>query len=368
MEDTALASDTQTTATPVRHSRWGLFLPVILLMLLVAGWSAFWFVARARTTDALASWAAREAEHGRHWTCPNQSVGGFPFRFELSCDNPTFAGTTPRGPVEGSLKRFLAVAQIYRPSHIIVEAQGPLAVRTPQTGESLELGWSNLDASILVPGGKLSQVSLVVAAPAMRAETAAGEPLVVIGETLEAHLRPSPSHAEADRAVDIVAKLGKATVPPLDDLLGTSDPADLEFQATVTRTDAFGIKTRIEELEDWRAAGGRLDVALLGVAKGPQRIAARGQLGLDDLHRPQGRIDAQVAGVEDLLRRFGIGGRNGLAGLLAGGLEILGGKAPQKAAPSAGGAPQLTALPPIRLENGRVMLGPIPLAGLRPLY
>ncbi|MDJ1157441.1 DUF2125 domain-containing protein [Chelatococcus sp. SYSU_G07232] len=364
-------ADIETTARTRRHSRWGLFLPFILLVLIAAGWSAFWFVARERTTAALDQWVAREAEHGRRWTCPARTVGGFPFRFELTCDNPSFSGTTAQGPVEGSLKRFLAVAQVYRPNHVIAEAEGPLVVRAVGDGRSLELNWRSLDASIILPGGRLERASLVIEAPALRATLAAdNDALVSFASRLEAHLRRDPARPEGDKAYDVAVSLNQAVVPPLDDFLGSSEAADLDARAVVTQAEAFGVRPRAEELEAWRLAGGRLELSSVTLVKGATRIEARGTLGLDEQHRPSGQVDAAVAGLDGLLARFGIKVRGDLSGLITGGLERLAGRQP---APLAGdgavkAGPKLTSLPPVRIDNGRITVGPFPVGRVGPLY
>ena len=115
-----------------RRRRWGLYLPYIVLLVLAAGWSGFWFVARDRAAATLDRVLAREAERGRVWTCPNRTIAGFPFRFELTCELPTFAGNTLRGPIEGRVTRLLALAQIYDPDLVIIRLEGPLTLRAAQ--------------------------------------------------------------------------------------------------------------------------------------------------------------------------------------------------------------------------------------------
>ena len=55
-----------------------------------------------------------------------------------------------------------------------------------------------------------------------------------------------------------------------------------------------------------RLAGGKVQVSKLVLSQGPRRLDATGILGLDDLHRAQGRLDVTVAGVDDLLQQFGL--------------------------------------------------------------
>ena len=43
-----------------------------------------------RKADGLDAWLADEAAAGRQWTCADRSVGGYPFRLEVSCRTLTF--------------------------------------------------------------------------------------------------------------------------------------------------------------------------------------------------------------------------------------------------------------------------------------
>jgi len=128
------------------------------------------------------------------------------------------------------------------------------------------------------------------------------------------------------------------------------------------------------ELEKWRQAGGVLEVAALSLAKGDQRVQAKGAIALDDAHRPAGQIDLRAAGVDALIgtvvgQRFG-SKEGALVGQLVGGLLGLGrGRAQPDQAPQ-GSGPPLKALPPLKLVDGQVLFSgfPIPNVRLAPLY
>ena len=70
-----------------RRSRFGLFFMPVLVLILAVGWTGFWFYAASRIGDALDRWRANEAKSGRLYDCNKQSVGGFPFRFEVHCSD-----------------------------------------------------------------------------------------------------------------------------------------------------------------------------------------------------------------------------------------------------------------------------------------
>src|SRR6185437_2528114 len=105
------SNDVSTT----RRNRFWLYAPFTLLILIAIAWSAGWFVVRDRAVAAIDRFLAVEAAAGRQWTCADRSVSGYPFRIEVSCETVTVR----RGPVTASAGRLLAVAQVYKPRHII---------------------------------------------------------------------------------------------------------------------------------------------------------------------------------------------------------------------------------------------------------
>ena len=69
-----------------RHSRFWLYTPFILLLLVAIGWSVAWWVIRDRRPTSLDAWLGRR-RRGRDGNGPARTVRsrGYPFRFELSC-------------------------------------------------------------------------------------------------------------------------------------------------------------------------------------------------------------------------------------------------------------------------------------------
>ena len=108
----------------VRRSRFWLYTPFVLLLLLAVAWSVAWFVIRSRTAEALDGWVAAEARAGREWTCGNRTIVGYPFRIEIVCDTLDLK----RGAVTAAFGRTEAVAQVYQPRRVILEVAGPLRV------------------------------------------------------------------------------------------------------------------------------------------------------------------------------------------------------------------------------------------------
>ena len=79
------------TPAPRRRSLWRLFIMPALLVVAAAAWSAFWFYAASEVGVRADAWAAQEAKSGRVYACGKREVAGFPFRFEVRCDDASVA-------------------------------------------------------------------------------------------------------------------------------------------------------------------------------------------------------------------------------------------------------------------------------------
>src|SRR5947207_1778507 len=95
---------------PVRRRRlWPIVVPVVLVVALAILWSGLWFYAASAAESTIASVRAREAKAGRIFACGTQTIGGFPFRFEVRCAGPTIELHDTAQPLALSFGELLAV-------------------------------------------------------------------------------------------------------------------------------------------------------------------------------------------------------------------------------------------------------------------
>jgi hypothetical protein len=339
-----------------RHSRFWLYTPFVLLLLVAVAWTVAWFVIQDRVNDGLDRWLAAEGQAGRQWTCQDRSVGGYPFRIEVTCA----ALRLQRGEVSASLGRVQSVAQVYQPRHVITEVGGPLRLTDGRI--TVQGTWQLLEASVRGSSTGVQRASLVAEAPNLQVTGAAPTEIGLSSQRLEAHVRPNP-RGQQDGAYDAAISILQARIPGLDALLGGAEPANLQLDVTATRAEGFRGRPVLDEVERWREADGRLKILLASLAKGPRRMEAKGELRLDEQHRPAGELTLAAAGIEGLIGNLTGGGVGGSV------LGALLGQGPRNP-PPAPGAPALSPLPPLRLDNGRVALGPFAVPNLRlpPLY
>lgn len=335
---------------PVKRkaSRFWLYGPTVLLALLAAGWSIGWFVLRGKAEAMIDTQLSREASRGRNWACPGRSIGGFPFRFEVSCATLSLN----QGPVSISVGPAKIITQVYDPRHVIIEAAGPMQATDGTV--TLNGQWKSLEASIGLRNKGFDRASLVSEQASF---TASGLP--EIGETSFAagatslHIRPAPDGAAED-AYDIAMGATDAIVPLLNSWLGDDQPLQLDSQLTLTRARSFAIRPFTAGLEFWRAQGGVLKLAKLDTRKGVRIFNLKGEIGLDDQHRVQASLQASQANYSDLMAQLTSSGQR---------------RALQPLPPEAAKNPVM-ALPPVYLIGGKVKIAmfDVPKLRLPPLY
>ena len=347
----------QASARPTaRQSRFWLYAPFVLLLLVALAWSVAWFVIRNQVEQGLQSMLANESRAGRQWTCQDRDVSGYPFRIVVTCSELA----VKRGPVSASLGRVQSIAQVYQPRHVITEVAGPLRATDGQV--TVDGSWRLLETSVRGSAAGFQRISLLAEEPRLTITGVAPNEIALASQGLEAHVRPNPTRVQAEGAYDGALTARQARLPGLDAWIGGAEATDLQLDLTATQVQGFQARPVVTEVERWRTAGGKLELLRLAASKGARRIEAKGEFGLDEMHRPMGRIQAAASGLDSLI--------NNLTGGQAGGnlLSALLGQAPRPQTPDA--AASLSPLPPLRLDNGRVLFGPFTVPNLRlpPLY
>jgi len=323
-----------------RVSRWKLFVPVGALLALFVALAGFWFWS-IRTADAqIDAWIAREAALGRNWTCPDRSLGGFPFRIEVRCKAPRFVRNDTG--LKGGLEGITAVAQIYNPTLMIIEADGPLKLEDGRGVYALD--WSLLRASLRGrPGERLDRLSMEGKDFALNWTDALGAARKASAAQGEFHIRRVVDRPADEHAYDIVTSLTGFALPALDPFTGGTGQAAFAFDGVLTHADPFAGVGFPAEIERWRAAGGKIQIKDLSLSKDASRLALNGELGLDDRARPQGALDIAMTGLDPAMKLFGI---------------------PPLRDPNGGKTTNLK----LRFDRGQIFLGPIPLGKTFPLY
>lgn len=360
-EDVESADQTPLSAPATSRLRrhWRLIL-VVSMAFVIVGWSILWLAVAQTTAGNFRDWLAQEQMLGHSWTCADRRLGGFPFRIEVSCDGPSFHGVIGAADVSGTLGALFAVANVYAPTSIAVAVHGPLAIESSD-GRRLRVAWTSLAVDLAFGAGGLDHARITAEDPQLQAEAPQLDDLTIDARRAEVNASADPGRPADEAAVDFSVKIDDGRSQALDRLFGDADPATIQADGIISHLDAASGGDLAEAAENWRQAGGAIDLTESLLRKGATEIGASGHLDLDAVHRPHGRIDAAGAGLEPVLARYGVpSGAIAIDGLLTG---LLGAASDQ-------GAHMAKPLRfPLRLENGRVLAGPVrtPLT-LPPLY
>jgi hypothetical protein len=333
---------------------------VVLLVFLASSWTLFWRFAAGQSEETITAWIDREKGFGRIWSCPARTIGGFPFAIEIACTKPRFDGVIFGRHFSGGLNDFHATALLFHPSVVTARLGSPFAVLSDDRTTNLELAWHGLE---LVLDGLPQNVWRVSISGHKLAWRGALQGLGAVTGRAHRLVADAMAHPDqTDRAYDFNVAVSAATLPDLDRFLGAALPTDIDAQGTVTKAIFDLAPTVAQNMETWRAAGGRLDLGEASLTHGDTKFTARGSLRLDDLHRVQGRLDTQSRGLEPFLLQLGVNPVLVSAGTLLSSL-ITG------APPSSADTPPETLVVPIGFDDGRLSIGPARTSiRLPPLY
>ncbi|MFZ1961088.1 MAG: DUF2125 domain-containing protein [Methylovirgula sp.] len=315
-----------------------------LVVFCALAWTVLWNLAAGQSEKTVEAWIAREKSFGRIWFCPERSIRGFPFAIEMICTKPRFDGIIFGRHFTGGLGGFRATAVVFHPTAVTAWLGAPFAVSAEDENTHLELAWDNLRIALDGLPQQIWHVRIHAEKLAWRGTSQEFGPLAGNAERLSGE---AANHATG-HAYDFDVKINAARLPDVDRLLSADLPADIAARGTVTQAGFDPQLTLPQNMDNWRAAGGRVDLAELNLTHGPTRFTAHGSLGLDDLHRVEGKLNTESYGLAPLLIRLGVNPMLVSAGTLLSGL--LNGT-------SSSSEPDALVLP-IGFEDGFLSVGP----------
>ena len=230
----------------------------IVLVLVVAGWSAAWLYASGEAGRQVDGWIKAEATQGRIWTCPNRAIGGYPLAIAIACSDPTFSGRGLGQVVDGSLAGLDADVSLLHPRTVAITLRAPFTYKTSAGETDITGTWSTLHVSL----GPL---------PAPRMLALAGTDVSVRGlfgqsgqqggaaAKLDTAFTFEPDPANPTLAFTVA--IDGMPIPSLDAVIGGSDPYSIALDGRLDRADVGDAKTPEDAMEQWRIAGGRIDLA-----------------------------------------------------------------------------------------------------------
>ena len=363
---------------------WRYISLLILIAALFGGWSWLWSYASGRAEVAIAGWRAREATAGRLYDCGSQSIGGYPFRIEVTCEHASALFNSNQPPVEIKATGILIAAQIYQPTLLISEFHGPLTIADPGQPPSIVVNWKLAQSSVRGTPAAPERVSLVLDKPVVDRISGGSQQNLLRAQRIEIHGRIAEGSAANRPVIEAMLRLDHASAPDL--LPAAVEPVDADITAVLRGLTDFSPKPWPVRFRAMQAAGGQIEITQARVQQGETIAVGSGSIALNPNGRLEGQLRLTVAGIEPFLQSIGaqqMVQSSPTVDKLAGALDRLapglGTVARQQAGANISAGINLlgeqTTLEgkravtlPLRFDDGRMFLGPIPIGNAPALF
>ncbi|MCF6302940.1 MAG: DUF2125 domain-containing protein [Devosiaceae bacterium] len=199
---------------------------LIFIIILIAGWTGAWFFAANKLkTEAMSFFSASE-QSDQIDNCQKFDVAGFPFRFDVTCTNFSFNQLD----MTVSLPELKATVLVYRPTHFLLFAEGPLSIDDSFSGSSREVQWDSLRASLRTSAWTLTRFSLQGENLSLY-DNLLGKTLIAATSLFEFHLLDDAGEKTTEanlHQLQALAKIKNATAPEFN-----INNANLDFEARI---------------------------------------------------------------------------------------------------------------------------------------
>jgi hypothetical protein len=294
-----------------RRPLWRLFIAPVLLLIVAAAWSAFWFYAASQVDVAADAWRAQEAKAGRIYDCARRSVAGYPFRLEVRCDGASVslvsqtagqAGT--QAPITAELGEILVVAQVYDPKLLIAEFTAPATISDRGQQPSIVVNWSKARSSVVGLPAVPQRASIVFDDPEVNRFNGSLQAPLARAKHVELHGRLAEGSVADHPVIETVLKIEGGSLQEVHPLLAA--PFDADVRTMLSGLKDFSPKPWPVRFREIQAAGGHVEIVQSRVQQGDVIAVGAGTLGLTANGRLDGELQMTVAGLEKVVPALGI--------------------------------------------------------------
>ncbi len=367
-----------------RRRIWRYISLLMLVAILFGGWSWLWRYAASKAEVTLDGWRAREAKAGRIYACGSQTIGGYPFRFEVDCQQASALFQSNQPPVELKTNGMLVASQIYDPTSLISEFRGPLTIAETGKAPNIVVNWKLFQSSLRGTPASPERASIVLDRPAADRISGTSQQSILRAKHIEIHGRIVEGSAAYRPVIEMALQLDHAAAPDLH--AATAEPVDADIIAVLRGLNDFAPKPWPERLRELQAAGGGIEVTRARVQQGETIAVGNGVLSLNANGRLEGQLRVTVVGVEAFLNSIGAQQMvqasptvEKLSGALDRLVPGLGAAARQQAGANISAGINLlgeqgilegkrAVTVPLHFNDGAVFLGPIPIGNTPALF
>lgn len=279
--------------------RLGLFLPFALLLLAVGGHAVYWVMVAGGVDQRAKAWISAQERAGYEIEHQGLNVRGYPFRFSVRVAAPVIGAPASDGGWRAEFQRLDATAQFYNLDHWIVTLGSPARLATQVDGEAA-VYLLNADAariSLAASSGTTTRVGADLDGFTLSTESGPAALVERVGQVrLSGFLDEQDRLSFALEALDV--QLAQSQLEP--EVISA-------FGSTAQRVRLSGALTHWSTLIAavdpyvWTGDGGRLEIAGAQLVWGPADINGSGEITLDPLMRPTGRLSLVVTDPDTLI-------------------------------------------------------------------
>jgi hypothetical protein len=319
---------------------------VVLLLVLLGGYSAFWLITAGRIRDGFVQWAQSAQARKFELTWRELRVGGFPFRFLVVIDSARLRDNALRPAPELRIPVLSAAARPWRLAVWQLAARDGFAAdfAAAHGGPDLKFAARTAHGTVMLDADGAAKLWLSLEAPGgeagARLRSDYGNAWILL---------PSKApRTHTDPSLGLALDLHRVAAPLAPGGLG-GDIDELAFAVTFKGTLPDG--DIVPAVAAWRDAGGTIELDNLHLEWGGLAATATGTIALDEDLQPIGGFSGAIQGYDRVLAALVAAGnlRARDAGLARLALALL-----AKAGPN--GRPQIATS--FTIEHGEMFLGP----------
>lgn len=348
------------------------------VLALAAAYSWYWFAMADRIVRGFDEWAVERRAEGMAVEYTGLAVTGFPLRMQPEADHLRLAAPGAEPAWEWRTAHLTANVLPYNLNHIVLTLQQPQDITLRVNGgeaQRYHFASANTRASLILSHGKIIRAALETREGVLSGGGLTAGPLALEHGQVHARLdmpveeNLDPRSPEPPKLLELALELENLTYEGfLKPVLG----------AKLTRLDFDGViegeaptRPGIAGIREWRDTGGIAQIKKFDIGWGPLNLSAEGTLTLDGEDRLLGSMIAKLRGHEALIKSMQDAGKLDADAASAArvALGIIAMAAGATAGNASGAQDQKGEFSlPLNLQDGEMLLGPLRLAKLKPLF
>lgn len=335
-----------------------------VVVLAVIAYTVYWFILAGEIERGIAQWAEARRAEGMVVEYRSLEVTGYPLRVQPQATDVRMAGPGQHPAWQWQSAILIGNVLPYQINHIVLTAPQPQDISLRINGDALEqyrLAGQRARASLKLKQGKLSRTDVDIEGGALSGGRLKAD-ILSIGR-VQLHAKAGENGAaqglQAPVLFDISMKLENMDYPGFSNSALGAHLTRLALTAGVE--GAWSTQSGVNGIRQWRDAGGVAQLKAMEIDWGPLKLKAAGTLALDAQDRLIGSLIAQLLGYEGLIAGLQEAGQLSTdeANAASTGLGII--------AMAAGAKDGGLSLPMV-LQDGKMFVGPLRIAKLKPLF